>query len=104
VVDDQLRTPTYVEDLADGMVQIIEKKAMGVYHLSGKDSMTPYEMACKAADYLGLDNTLINRVTSTDFSQAARRPAKTGLNINKAKADLGFDPVSFEQGLKKMFS
>ncbi len=104
VVDDQVRTPTYVEDLATGIVQIIEKKATGVYHLSGKDVMTPYEMACKAADYLQLDKSLINRVTAADFSQAARRPEKTGLNITKARTELGFEPVSFEEGLKKMFS
>jgi len=104
VVDDQVRTPTYVEDLATGIVQIIEKKAKGVYHISGKDVMTPYEMACKTADYLDLDKSLINRVTSADFSQAAKRPEKTGLNITKARTELGFEPVSFEEGLKKMFS
>lgn len=104
VVDDQLRTPTYVEDLAGGIVQILEKKATGIYHLSGKDMMTPYQMACKAADYLGLDKSLINRVTAADFSQPAKRPEKTGLNITKARAGLGFEPVSFEEGLKKMFS
>jgi dTDP-4-dehydrorhamnose reductase len=104
VVDDQVRTPTYVEDLAAGIVRIIEKKARGIYHLSGKDVMTPYEMACKAADYLNLDRSLIDRATAADFSQAAKRPAKTGLNINKARTELGFEPVSFEEGLKKMFS
>ncbi|MEP7376604.1 MAG: SDR family oxidoreductase [Chitinophagaceae bacterium] len=104
VVDDQVRTPTYVEDLAGGIVHIIEKKAKGVYHLSGKDVMTPYEMACKTADYLGLDKTLIKRVTAADFSQAARRPAKTGFDISKARNELGFEPISFEEGLKKMFS
>lgn len=104
VVDDQVRTPTYVEDLAAGIIQIIEKKARGVYHLSGKDVMTPYEMACKAADYLKLDRSLINRVTAADFSQAAKRPEKTGLNITKARTELNFEPVSFEEGLKKMFS
>jgi dTDP-4-dehydrorhamnose reductase len=36
VFDDQVRTPTYVEDLAKGIVSIIEKKATGVFHLSGK--------------------------------------------------------------------
>jgi dTDP-4-dehydrorhamnose reductase len=104
VVDDQVRTPTYVEDLAEGIVQIIEKKATGIYHLSGKDVMTPYQMACKAADFLHLDRSLINRVTAADFSQPAKRPEKTGLNITKARTELGFEPVSFEEGLKKMFS
>ena len=104
VVDDQIRTPTYVEDLAAGIVKIIEKKAHGVYHLSGKDVMTPYEMACKAAEYLELDKTLIKRVTSAAFSQTAKRPGKTGFNIDKARTELGFEPVSFDEGLKRMFS
>jgi dTDP-4-dehydrorhamnose reductase len=104
VVDDQVRTPTYVEDLAAGIVSIMEKKAKGIYHLSGKDVMTPYQMAGKTADFLGLDQTLIKRVTSADFSQPAKRPAKTGLNIDKARNELGFEPLSFEEGVKKMFA
>jgi dTDP-4-dehydrorhamnose reductase len=104
VLDDQVRTPTYVEDLAEAIVQIIEKKSKGVYHISGKDVMTPYQMACKAADYLGLDKTLIKRVTAADFSQPARRPLVTGFDISKARSELGFEPISFEEGLKKMFS
>lgn len=104
VVDDQVRTPTYVEDLAAGIVQIIERKAKGVFHLSGKDVMTPYQMACRTADYLGLDKPLIQRVTAADFSQPAKRPALTGLNIDKARKELGFEPLSFEEGIKKMFS
>jgi dTDP-4-dehydrorhamnose reductase len=103
VVDDQVRTPTYVEDLASGIVSMIEKKAKGIYHLSGKDIFTPYQMAIQAAQYLGLDASLIKRVTAADFSQPARRPEKTGFNIDKAVAELGFSPVSFEEGLRKTF-
>lgn len=103
VVDDQVRTPTYVEDLADGIITIIEKKARGVYHLSGEEVMTPYQMAIKAAEYLGLDKTFIKRVTAKDFSQPARRPPKTGFVIDKAKKELNYKPVSFEEGLKKTF-
>lgn len=103
VVDDQVRTPTYVEDLAAGIIAIIEKKATGIYHLSGSDVLTPYEMACKAADYLGLQKSLIKKVTAADFTQPAKRPAKTGFVIDKAKNELGFIPVSFEEGLIKTF-
>jgi dTDP-4-dehydrorhamnose reductase len=104
VLDDQVRTPTYVEDLATGILQLVEKRAGGVYHLSGKDIMTPYQMACRAADHLGLDKGLIKRVTAADFSQPARRPLRTGFDISKARTDLDFEPVSFEEGLRKMFS
>lgn len=104
VVDDQVRTPTFVGDLADGIVAIIENRATGVYHLSGDEVMTPYQMACRAADYLGLNRNLLQRVTQADFSQPARRPLRTGFNIDKARRELGYQPVSFEQGLKQTFS
>jgi dTDP-4-dehydrorhamnose reductase len=104
VVDDQVRTPTYVEDLAAGIVAILEKKANGVYHLSGKDVLTPYQMACMAADYLKLDSSLIKKVTAATFSEPAKRPAKTGFVIDKARKELGYDPVSFNEGLIKMFN
>jgi dTDP-4-dehydrorhamnose reductase len=103
VVDDQVRTPTYVEDLAAGIIAIVEKKAKGIYHLSGEDVLTPYQMAVRAADYLGLNASLIKRATAADFSQPAKRPPKTGFVINKAKKELGYQPVSFEEGLKRTF-
>lgn len=104
VFDDQVRTPTFVEDLAAGIVAIIEKKATGIFHLSGKDILTPYQMACKAADHLHLDKSQLKKVTAADFSQAARRPLKTGFIIEKARRELGYDPISFEEGLVKTFS
>jgi len=104
VVDDQVRTPTYVEDLAKGIVSIIEKKATGVFHLSGKDILTPYQMAIKAAEHLQLNSSIIGKVTATSFSQPARRPLKTGFIIDKARKKLGYEPITFEEGLKKTFN
>ena len=104
VFDDQVRTPTFVEDLAAGIVAIIEKRATGIYHLSGEDVLTPYEMACKTAEHLGLAQSLIKKVTAETFSQPAKRPAKTGFNIEKAKRGLGYTPTSFAEGLKKTFA
>ena len=103
VVDDQVRTPTYIEDLAAGIVSIIGKKATGIYHLSGKDIMTPYQMACETADYLKLNKSLIRKVTADDFSQPAKRPLKTNLNIDKARNILEYRPISFEEGLGNTF-
>lgn len=103
VVDDQVRTPTYVEDLAKGIVSIVEKRAKGIFHLSGKDILTPYQMAIKAAEYLKLDSSNLKKVTSSSFSQPARRPLKTGFLIDKARKELGYDPLSFDEGLRKTF-
>ena len=101
IFNDQVRTPTYVEDLAGGILGIIEKKATGIFHLSGQDILTPFEMAVSVARYLQLDETLIKPVKEGDFLQAAKRPLKTGFNISKAKEKLDYTCLSFAEGLKK---
>ena len=103
VVDDQLRSPTYVEDLVDGIASIIELQAAGIYHLSGKDKLTPYQMAQETAVHLGLDGSLIRRVTADNFTQPAKRPINTSFIISKAQSQLGYEPGSFKEGLQKMF-
>jgi len=99
-----VRTPTYVEDLAMGVLLIIRKKAEGIYHISGKDRLSPYEMALQTAQVAGLDASLIERVDASVFKQPAKRPPVTGFDISKAKKELGYAPVSFEEGLTLMFA
>lgn len=100
---DQVRTPTYVEDLAAGIVAIIEKRSSGIFHLSGEDVRTPYDMVVETARFLGYDSSLVTPVRAEEFSQPARRPAKTGFAISKAKKELGFQPIPFSEGLKRTF-
>jgi dTDP-4-dehydrorhamnose reductase len=103
IFNDQVRTPTFVEDLASGIVSIIEKNASGIYHISGEDVRTPYDMAVAVARHLGYDENLIQPVTADAFHQPARRPLKTGFDLSKARKDLGYNPVSFDEGLKRTF-
>jgi len=99
VVDDQVRTPTLVEDLAFGCYQIAMRSAYGIYHISGADLLTPYNIARITARYFSLDASLINKTNSKNFKQPAKRPLKTGFIIEKARQDLGYQPHSFEAGL-----
>jgi dTDP-4-dehydrorhamnose reductase len=103
VVSDQLRTPTYVADLVNGLVSIIERKVEGVFHLAGKDRLSPYEMAVAAAQHLKLNEGLIEKVDASTFTQPAKRPPKTGLNISKAKTMLGYEPRTFENNLQQLW-
>lgn len=104
VVSDQWRTPTFVGDLVKGIMLAIEKRAGGVFHIAGKDRLTPFDMALKTAAFFGLDHSLIKKVDASMFSQPARRPPITGFDISKAREVLGFEPLSFEEGLKAMYS
>lgn len=100
VVTDQWRTPTLAEDLAMGCYLVAKQKAQGIYHISGKDMMTPYDIAIKTADFFELNKSLIHKTDASQFSQPAKRPPKTGFIIEKAKKQLGYKPHSFEEGLK----
>jgi len=100
VVDDQWRTPTLAEDLAMGCFLIMEKEATGIFNISGKDLLTPYEMAHQTADFFKLDKSYINKADSSTFTQPAKRPPRTGFVIDKAKNILGYNPHSFVEGIQ----
>jgi dTDP-4-dehydrorhamnose reductase len=104
VVNDQWRTPTLAEDLALGCHLAAVQKATGIYHISGSEMMTPYDIAIATARFFKLDASLIEATDSTKFKQPAKRPLKTGFIIEKAKKDLGYHPHTFEEGLAVLAS
>jgi dTDP-4-dehydrorhamnose reductase len=100
VVDDQFRSPTLAEDLAEGCILIAEKGATGVYNLSGPNTFSILDLVYKVADYWKLDKSLVTPSKSNTLNQPAKRPPRTGFIIDKAKKELGYNPHSFEEGLK----
>jgi dTDP-4-dehydrorhamnose reductase len=99
VVTDQWRTPTLAEDLAMGCYLIADGEAEGIFNISGKDLLTPYEMAIMTAEFFGLDRSLIAEADSSTFTQPARRPARTGFILDKSRDVLGYEPHSFQEGI-----
>lgn len=104
VVTDQFRTPTLAEDLAQGCFLIADQEAEGIFNISGKELYTPYEMAIIAADYFKLDKSLITQTDGSGFSQPARRPPRTGFDLTKSEAVLGYKPHSFVDGIALLAS
>lgn len=100
VVDDQFRTPTLAEDLAIGCRLLEEKEATGIYNISGKDFMSIYELMERVADYFGFSMERIAKIKTAELKQPAPRPLITGLDISKARTQLGYEPRSFEEGLE----
>jgi dTDP-4-dehydrorhamnose reductase len=102
IVNDQWRMPTLAEDLAEICLLAIEKRAKGVFNASGKDMMSIMELVEQVADFYCLDKSLINPISSASLNQAAKRPVKTGFNLEKSIKELGYAPHSFTEGMKIM--
>lgn len=102
VVNDQFRTPTYVDDICYGIERLITLDKQGIYHFAGEEILTPYQMAVMIAEKLQLNANLIIPVDENTFPEPVKRSKKCILNINKAKKELNFLPTSFINGLEKI--
>lgn len=101
IVNDQFRTPTYVEDLALACKISMDKKATGIFNISSKELLSVYEIAQQIADAFGLDKTLIKPISTSTLNQTAPRPAKTGFDLYKTNKELAFYPKSFKEDLQR---
>jgi dTDP-4-dehydrorhamnose reductase len=100
IVDDQYRMPTYVEDLAMACKIAMDKKALGIYHISSNTLLSVYEIAQKIAETFDLNKNLIKPISTPTLNQTAPRPAKTGFDLSKTNNELRFYPKSFKEDLQ----
>ena len=99
VAADQLRTPTYDDDLADGILRIVRYRRSGVFHLSGREQLTVLDVARRVAEAFDLDASLISPATTADLHPGAPRPLQAGLLILRAESELGFRPRPLDAAL-----
>lgn len=100
VVTDQLRMPTYAEDLAEACWLAVEKEARGVFNVSSNQLMSIYEIALAVADTFGLDKKLIHPVRTNALSLPANRPLSTGFDLNKSITEINLPSYSFVDRLQ----
>ena len=99
IIDDQFRAPTWADDLAWGCIQICVQKRKGIYHLSGPESMSIFDLVMRIGSFFKLDTSSVNRTDSSSLNQPAKRPPITGFDLSKSKKDLGYEPKTLEESL-----
>lgn len=102
VVDDQFRTPTLAEDLAEACFTIANNEKEGIFHVAGSELVSVYEMAKKVARVFQLDESLIKPVSTISLNEKVKRPLRTGFSIEKARREIGFQPHTITNGLTLM--
>ena len=100
IVDDQYRTPTFVTDLVQAVLKILNMKKYGIYHISNGERLSIYQIVCNIAKYYGYNVNLINKISSKELNQEAQRPNDSSLLIDKAVKELNFKPTSLLGSLK----
>lgn len=99
IIDDQFRAPTWADDLAWACIRICVLNENGIFHISGPETMSIYEIVERIAKHFQLPMDQVKRTTSSSLNQPAVRPPRTGFNLDKAKSRLGYDPKTLEETL-----
>jgi dTDP-4-dehydrorhamnose reductase len=102
VVDDQKGNPTLADDLAFGILKLIERNCSGVYHVSGPESLDRFSFARKIADIFGFEAELISPASSVEIGQAAGRPPDSTFITLKFEAECGERLSDVARGLERM--
>lgn len=99
VAADQLRTPTYDDDLADGVLRVVRYRRSGTFHVSGREQMSVYDLALRVAEAFDLDASRIAPATTAELHPGAPRPLQAGLLILRAESELGYRPRPLGEAL-----
>ena len=99
VVSDQVRTPTWVEDIARGAELLLPSAHQGIFHICGGEAMSIAEIAYRVARHFRLDESLIRPVTTAALQEATPRPRYTAMSIAKAQQSIGYQATSLEEAL-----
>ncbi|XP_066572510.1 methionine adenosyltransferase 2 subunit beta isoform X2 [Amia ocellicauda] len=84
----QQRFPTYVKDVARVCRLLSEKRFQdpslrGIFHFSGKEQMTKYEIACAIADAFNLPSDHLRPLTEVPTDSGALRPQNAQLDCSR---------------------
>lgn len=101
-VEDQVTTPTLIENIAQSLMFLLTKDVHGIFHVVGSQTLSPLELALAIADIFNYDKHLIMSMPfSTYYINRAPRPQYLTISNKKLK-NLGYTPLSFKEGLIKL--
>ena len=105
VVFDQTGTPTYAQDLADALFDIIENRRFegneGIYHYSNEGVCSWYDFTKMIAEMAGNNACDIRPCHSDEFPSPVKRPSYSVLDKTKFKQTFGLRVPYWTESLRK---
>ncbi len=81
VVDDQFGAPTFTQDLAQGILNLVKLNASGLVNVTNSGSCNWYQFAKKAVELSGLDQIEIAPIGTDGYPTPAKRPKNSRLDM-----------------------
>ena len=100
VVTDQYNKPTFADNLVEIISKLIEKDENGIFHVTGSELISRFDFAKKVAKEFQLNQSLIEKTTSAELNQVAKRPSTLNLSTDKVERITKIKPVGVDKGLK----
>lgn len=102
VLIDQHVSPTLNTNLAEMVLEILEKRLTGVLHTAGASRISRYDFAVEFAKIFDLDPNLIKRVKMDEMTWPAKRPRDSSLDVSRCAGLLKAKPLRVPEALKTM--
>jgi dTDP-4-dehydrorhamnose reductase len=99
---DQFRTPIFVANLAEILLELSELTWSGLLHVGGSDRLDRFSFGRQLCEIAGYDVALLRPVLMDDHHLPASRPRDLSLNIEKARSLLKTPILGTQEGLRRM--
>ncbi|MEM7825144.1 MAG: SDR family oxidoreductase [Candidatus Aenigmatarchaeota archaeon] len=103
--DDQLISPTFIDNIVRALACLIKAGQFGIFHIADNTVLSPYQAACEIARVFGYNACSIKRgslVSNMKDSSFAKRPLNGGLKNNRVQnllVQFGFSMLDFKNSL-----
>mgnify|MGYP001041402929 CR=1 FL=1 len=95
--------PLYAEDLAWILMEILDEKLSGIYHVVSPESISKYDFGLKIARAFGFDENLIQPVQMQSIIRGAPRSPNLTLKSTKLEAALGWTLPGIDSGIERLY-
>jgi dTDP-4-dehydrorhamnose reductase len=95
-------SPLLATDFADLVLDMIDARLRGLYHVTASDSCTKYEFAMSLARHFGFDPAGVRRSSIREAGLPADRPRDTSLVTQKVARDLGRPMPVIASGIERL--
>ena len=110
IVGDQIGCPTYAQDIARSIVEIVpqlnSREYNGIYHYCGDQPCSWYDFANAIFDQAMAHNlkipSIVNSIETSAYPTPAKRPAFSVLNCSKIENDFGACTSNWHDGIKQV--